>query len=119
MLQSNVDSLKKTVNALIKRRVPPDSVMILHKHAIYLGCQFWSNTVPVNEVTPSGLHVPMETKWLVSVKLFDLYNSLKVATGVEYQELKISKPEVQAESGGSREPKTKDDTVDGKTSSAV
>ena len=93
MFQSGIDVIKKSVNELIKRQKPPENVMIRYDHAAYLGCQYWSNGVPIQTISKAGLAMPVTGQILVSVKLLDLYNSLKVATGVEYQELRISKPE--------------------------
>ena len=114
MFQSHVDSLIKTVNKLIQRKKTPENVMIKYEHATYLGCPFWSNQVPVNEVRPSGVYVPMgRTSCLVSVKLIDLYQALKGAKGVEYKELKTGRAEAETTGGGGGEVKAEDATVNG------
>lgn len=84
MFQYQINSMRETINRLLRSTNPPQRVAILREHAEFLGIDFHYSK-PLNEVRPSGLVAGVAYGSVVMVKLADVFTALQNAVGIDEQ----------------------------------
>jgi hypothetical protein len=84
MFQYQIDSMRETINRLLRATNPPQRVAILREHAEFLGIDFHYSK-PLNEVRPSGLVAGVAYGSVAMVKLADVFTALQNAVGIDEQ----------------------------------